>query len=219
MLPGDTIVNPIHRRKTDEKEWKYYAAIILIVSAYLVGMHFWNIPNLSDIVTTATTLVAAVAIWLEMKQNKSLNETEFIMELNSQFVNNPDIVKVEHKLEIYYYYWKVNNEGKASDLHLDLDLDIEDSDRQDLVNYLVYLEGLAAMVRSGVIHLEAIDDLFAYRFFIAFNNPVVYEKELNEYTDYYQGCFWLHKKWTNRWHKAGRRIPLVKYDANGNPIK
>lgn len=182
-------------------------------------MIFGDIPNLSDIVTTATALVAAVAIWLELKQEKSLNEAEFVMELNSQFVNNPVMVKVEHKLEIYYYYWKMNDGNNVSNLHLDLDLDIKESDRQDLVNYLVYLEGLAAMVRSGVIHLEAIDDLFAYRFFIAVNNPVVYETELKEYADYYQGCFWLREEWTNRWQKSGRRIPLVKYDVNRKPIR
>lgn len=58
---------------------------------------------------------------------------------------------------------------------------IDKPDRQSLVNYLVHLEGVATLVNTGVLRLKTINDLMAYRYFIAVNNPVVQELELNNY--------------------------------------
>ena len=70
---------------------------------------------------------------------------------------------------------------------------------------------MAALIKRNVMHLGVIDDLFAYRFFIAVNNPVVQKFELLPYANYYQGCFELSEMWTKEWRKAGRAIPLDRY--------
>ena len=80
-----------------------------------------------------------------------------------------------------------------------------------LINYLVYLEALAALVDRQVIHLNVIDDLFSYRFFLAVNNPVVQQDELFPYSDFYQGIFKLSKKWTENHLKKGIPIPMYQY--------
>jgi hypothetical protein len=61
------------------------------------------------------------------------------------------------------------------------------------------------------MHLGIIDDLFAYRFFIAVNNPVVQEYELIPYADFYKGCYELSEVWTKQWRNEGKRIPLDQY--------
>ena len=92
-----------------------------------------------------------------------------------------------------------------------LDLNRESQDCQKLINYLVHMEGLAAIVQTGVLHLDVIDDLFAYRFFIAVNNPVIQRNELLPYANFYQGCFRLSKLWTEKWREEKREIPLDEY--------
>ena len=81
--------------------------------------------------------------------------------------------------------------------------------RQDLVNYLVHLEGVAALVNEGVLHLDVITDLMAYRYFIAVNNPVVQQKELLPYRDYYQGIFRLYDNWSKTLGEG--KVPLAEY--------
>ena len=75
---------------------------------------------------------------------------------------------------------------------------LEKLEHQDFINYLVYLEGVAAIVNAGVVRLSAIDDLMAYRYFIAVNNPVVQKFELVPYQEYYQGLIKLFKKWAEK---------------------
>ena len=41
---------------------------------------------------------------------------------------------------------------------------------------------------NDVIEIKHVDDLFAYRYFIAMNNPVVQEISLKEYPQHYRGC-------------------------------
>ncbi len=122
-----------------------------------------------------------------MKRSKDMEEATFIMEMNNNFISNDKQTRIEHELEKYY----AQTLNVKDNPELNLDLDIESKDRQQLVNYLVYMEGLAALVEKGVLRLGVIDDLFAYRFFIAVNNPIVQKTELLPYANYYQVCFKL----------------------------
>ena len=186
-------------------EAKYYILILLLIALFLWAISYWGHPSeLSDIVTALTALIAAVAFWMELKRSDNLNEATFIMEMNHQFISNPEMTKIEHALELYY---NQVCEGTLNPV-LGLELTRESPDCQSLVNYLVYMEGLAALVQRHVLHLGVIDDLFAYRFFLATNNPIVQEFELLPYAEFYRGCFILNKMWTKRWNQENRIIPL-----------
>ena len=189
------------------KEFKYYFSIVLVVVLYLISAYFLcDISTLSTIITTVTTLVAAVAFWMQLKRTENLDEANFIMSLNDQFISNDEMTRIEHALELYY-----NQESDGHEVALNLVLEREHNDCQRLINYLVYMEGLAALIKRNVMHLGVIDDLFAYRFFIAVNNPIVQKFELLPYANYYQGCFELSEMWTKQWRKEGRPIPLDQY--------
>ena len=45
-------------------------------------------------------------------------------------------------------------------------------------NYLTFFEVLNLLRLKGSVKLELMDDLFAYRFFIAVRNPVIYRRKL-----------------------------------------
>ena len=163
--------------------------------------------DFSTVITTSTALIAAVTFWMQLKRTESLNEANFIMNMNNQFISNKEMTQVEHALEVFFNQ-ECDQQGSGI---LTLNMDREHPDLQKLINYLVHMEGLAALVQRNVLHLGVIDDLFAYRFFIAVNNPVVQEQELLPYANYYQGCFKLCEMWTKEWRVANRPIPLDKY--------
>lgn len=158
------------------------------------------------IATNVATMIAAIGFWIELKGNKDASEANFIMSLNDQFISNDQLTSVEHALMQSFAQW---SDGQG-ELILELDLTLSRKDRQALINYLVYLEGLAAIVRCNSLRSDMIADLFAYRFFIAVNNPIVQQIELLPYANYYSGCYELSKVWTKKWQREGREIPFVK---------
>ncbi len=190
--------------KMKRDKWIVILAVIIAVLAYVTVSVREYSSNLSEVITTSAAIAAAGGLAYEFRRDKRLNEAQFLLSLNDQFIGNKEMTKVEQALECYNYAFLET--GKAPKLGLELDID--DDDRQRLINYLVHLEGIATIVRKGVIDLETMEDLLAYRFFIAVNNPVVQEKELYRYPEYYRGIFELHEKWTDRWIKENRVIPL-----------
>ena len=191
-------------------ERKYYVAIILLVSLYFLISHFTeDPPPISTRISTISALIAAVTFWMQLRRTENLNEANFLMNLNNQFISNKEMTAIEHKLECYYN--KVVAGEDIANIKLDIDLNIEHEERQKLINYLVYMESLAAIIQKNVMRLGVVDDLFAYRFFIAVNNPVVQETELLPYANYYRGCFRLSEAWTKAWRDANREIPLDQF--------
>lgn len=188
-------------------EFKYYFAIVVVIVLYLLAAYYsTDVSTLSTILTTVTALIAAVAFWMQLKRTENLDEANFIMSLNEQFISNDEMTRIEHALELYF-----NDYEKRHKATLGLVLDRNHEDCQRLINYLVYMEGLAALIKRNVMHLGVIDDLFAYRFFIAVNNPAVQKFELLPYANYYQGCFELSEAWSKQWRNEGRAIPLDTY--------
>lgn len=176
----------------------YIATMIALVALFLVGRFYITESAYVEIITTVLAIIAAVAFWMEFRSNERINEAQLIMELNDQFISNPQFNKVELELEKYYAAYKAaKQQGQdVSRIPFGIDLDVFDEDRQSVINYLVHLEGVAALVNEGVLHLNVITDLMAYRYFIAVNNPVVQKKELYPYQDYYRGCFRIYEKWS-----------------------
>jgi len=191
----------------NKKERKYLWIIILLVSMYLLTLvSDKDINEVSTVLTTIMALIAAVSFWLQLKRTENLDEANFIMSLNDQFISNDQMTRIENALETYYCKAK---EQETPTLNLILERGHDDSQR--LINYLVYMECLAALIKKDVMHLGVIDDLFAYRFFIAVNNPIVQQFELIPFANYYQGCYELSEIWTKEWRKKGREIPLSQY--------
>ena len=141
--------------------------------------------------------VAAILIVMQLEQESmaeikeaSIKEAEFILQYNQAFIQDPNMTEVEHMLE------KELMEGEK--------VKITDENRQSFINYLVYLEGLAPLILHGILKLEDIDDLMAYRFFLAVDNEALKMDQLYPYAEYYRGCFKLYKKWKSYRTELGR---------------
>ena len=187
------------------------ASVFLLVTIYVALQVTIQDDIVSTIVTTVLTIIAAVAFWVEFRANERTNEAQVIMELNNQFISNERLTKIEWILEKYYArYLAAEKAGESTaQIKPDVDLSLDSEHRQDLINYLVYLEGIAALVNRKVLHLDVITNLMAYRYFIAVNNPIVQEKELKPYKDYYQGIYQLYPKWSKE--IPTEKIPMWEY--------
>ena len=151
--------------------------------------------------------MAAIMIVFQLQQGRDLersqrdiDEAQFILQYNQSFIQDPNMCYVEQSLERKML-------GKTGDAPI-----ITEENRQLFVNYLVYLESLAPLILQNVLTLEHIDDLMAYRFFLAVNDPEVQESELFAFPDYYRGCFKLYDKWKTHRRSANRPIPRIEND-------
>ena len=166
-------------------------------SAVLMALYLYLRKITSDTtqVMDCLAIFTAIAFFLEYHQNNRVNEAQFVIDLNNQFINEGNIAAVEHDLEMYYTHPEERMKYRAEFLKK---YALEEEAHQDFVNYLVHLEGVAALVNDGVLRLSAINDLMAYRYFIAVNNPVVQEFELIPYQNFYQGLIKLFPQWAKK---------------------
>lgn len=175
--------------------------ISLLIVLFLIVVYLYFIKNsevdISTAIGTILAIIAGVAFWIEYYHNNKIEEASFIMELNQQFITDANMTSVEHCLERYYTLAKdgKTDELKAYEAELRSRFDIEKPERQNLVNYMVHLEGIATLVNNGVIRLNTINDLMAYRYFIAVNNPIVQDLELIPYKEFYKGCYEIYPEW------------------------
>lgn len=174
------------------KEVMIMALGVILIGLYVVGSLTTNYSHMSEIVTTVTAVLGVFAIWIQLRKEHQLNEAQFIMEYNNTFIQNPELINMEAKLEqfrkTHIFKW-------------------EESERQAVIDFLVYNEALAALVFSDVLSIRVIDDLFSYRFFLVMNNPVIQKEELIPECEYYRGCIKLYKKWVK--YKEKNDLPIV----------
>ena len=138
---------------------------------------------------------------LEERQN-DIEESKFLLQYNQAFIQDHNMCSAEQSLERWME--NPNLEGTM----------INRENRQFFINYLVYLEGLAPLVFRKILRLEYIDDLMAYRFFIAVNNPELQRDQLFRYPDYYRGCFKLYSIWKQYRQAYQLPIPLNEYSLD-----
>ena len=186
-----------------------YISLIVIVAAIALYLIFCSNSDveISTVIGTVLAIIGGVAFWIEFYRKNKVDEASFIMKLNDQFVSDSNMTSVEHRLEQYYALVKNGESKEKIDAFLQNmidDYDISKPERQYLVNYMVHLEAIATLVNTGVLRLKTINDLMAYRYFIAVNNPVVQKLELEPYKEYYKGCFEIF----HEWEKYIKTMPL-----------
>lgn len=180
--------------------------LTLLGACVMIAVYFFlrNQKIETSLIMDCLAILTAVAFFLEYHQNNKVNEAQFVIDLNNQFINEGNLAAVEHDLEMYFTHPKEREKYESEFLKK---YALEEGVHQDFVNYLVHLEGVAALVNDGVLRLSAINDLMAYRYFIAVNNPVVQQFELIPYQDYYQGLIRLFPKWARKNKDA---MPMVE---------
>ncbi|MCD4827486.1 MAG: GNAT family N-acetyltransferase [Acholeplasmataceae bacterium] len=155
----------------------------VILSAWLIN-HFFDY-RINDAMIAA--IIAAVSLIYEINKSKKLNEAEFLIHLNSLFITNPDYKVVYNLLSVY-------------DMENEPDYEKEISNC-DISNYLTLFETFYILLRRKVIDMKLLDDLFAYRFFLAVHNPYMQRRKLAISPKNFKNIFRLERMWLDYRHK------------------
>jgi hypothetical protein len=138
-----------------------------------------------------TAIVGAIAIWFEMKRTKDMAEGEFVLTLNNSFSSNEDLKVLFGKL--------VNG------------AELTEEERPAIVEYLTFFETVYILITRNVVEIKIINDLFAYRFFMAVNNKYVQELELISDCQYYRNIYKLDRLWLEYRMKEGIECKESEY--------
>lgn len=80
----------------------YY--LMVIATAVFVSVYFFlkycNPNEASETVVTILAIVTGIAFWVEYHQKCKVNEAQFVMELNNQFLTDDNMVRVERKRKV-----------------------------------------------------------------------------------------------------------------------
>ena len=158
-------------------------SVVLLVVALIGSLFLDDVmgSRISNIVTIITAIIGAVALFIQFKKDKDLNEASFVIDYSVQFYDIYNLGDVLNELE---------NCRKDKKYKLDIE-----KNYKDLVAYLQWLESLAALVNSGVLTIDKVDDVLSYRFFLIVNNKQVQQAEIIPCRMFYRGIYQLYQKW------------------------
>lgn len=166
------------KKKEKNTAWLILTVVVTaICSVSLLNMMGFQ-HVLATLLSVSSLVVAAVGVVLvfrELEMTNDIAEAEFISNINTTFVTNEDYKKVYVALD---YYQRLVSCGAPPEVLREAEKRIESLDNSYISNYLTFFEVLNVLRKKGVLHLDTIDDLFAYRFFIAVRNRCVYRRKL-----------------------------------------
>ena len=98
------------------KHRKPYFITIISVAVFVAAYFYLRTvtDTASEIIVTVLTIIAGVAFWLEYHHNSQVNEAQFIIDLNNQFLTDERMGWTEHILEQYYELVR-NEEAKEKE--------------------------------------------------------------------------------------------------------
>jgi len=158
-------------------------SVALLIMA-LVGSLFLDDvlgAKIANIVTILTAIIGAVALFLEFKRDKNINEAGFIINYSNDFYDIYELKEVLNELE----------EARKNKKYV---IDMKQH-YQDIVAYLQWLESLASLINSKVISVEKVDNVLSYRFFLIVNNKQIQQQEIIPCKEFYKGIYNLYEKW------------------------
>jgi len=171
--------------KVEFKKVRRYGIILAIfVIAGVVILLTWVIYKIFDYRindSMIAVIIAAISLIYEINKSKKLNEAEFLIHLNSLFITNDDYKQVYNLLSVYDF-------ESEPDYHKEIS-------NCDISNYLTLFETFYILLKRKVIEIDLLDDLFAYRFFLAVHNPYIQRKKLAISPRNFKNIFRLERLW------------------------
>ena len=169
-------------------------SVFLLVTS-LIGSFFLSndiSSKLVNIITIITAIIGAIALFIQFKKDKKINESEFIFNFSSSFYDQYNCSDFVPLLDDFA-------DKKIKTINYEKNSGI-------IVRYMQWIESIGAIIEEGTIDLKSIDQVLGYRFFIMINNKEIQEKELIPYRKHYIGTFKLYKKWYE--YKKSHNLPI-----------
>lgn len=162
-----------------------FSSIILVILSMASIYYFHTGDEASvGIFSLAVTLIGTIFIAVELKNGQDVTCSEMLINLNNYFHDSDRLMKVYQVLE---------------DCEMDGDYSDEkwkDISSVEVAQYCTFFENLYMLHRHHIAHIEDLDDLFGYRFFLFMNNPYIQEHYLLPTSSSYVQLFELCQIWT-----------------------
>lgn len=173
-------------------------ATFIIGFALIVSLLFESeiTSKIIEIITVATAIIGAIALFIQFKKDKDLNQANFVMEFSKTFFNEYACGDLFTNLDASY-------ENPKCKWRLDFE-----RDRESIIRYLLWIESLSAVIMDNVLDIKNIDKALEYRFFIVVNNKTIQKNELIPYKELYSGTYKLYDIWYKYRKKHGLPVPL-----------
>ena len=181
-------------------------SVLIILGVFLIVVISNTEPfkqTVSPYISTLANLTAAggvIALFFQFKREGDLNEADFILRINTEFITNESIVRIYKMLE----------ESKADGQK---ENPFTKDDIIDMANYLTYFEPFYSLVRRKIVKIESIDPILSYRFFLAVNNKYMQEMLLcaENKEIAWEATYKLHNHWSKYREKLDREIWESEY--------
>lgn len=179
-------------KKKRERILKITYIFIILITIIVLGIYV--VPQLknhdffNDLIATASVviaLVSAILIVLQLYDAKKIQEAEFVLNLNQSFVENETYASVYTRLEKMNALREADPEAEIT----------ETIERIETSNYLTFFEAIYLLLQQKVITMKILDDLFAYRFFLAVHSEVFQEKKLVASPYNFRNIYYLEHIW------------------------
>lgn len=168
--------------------------LVLIIWGFLREAIEENTDFVANTIALLSFIVAVASVFaivLELKVSGAVQEAEFILHLNQAFVENPNYAKVYTELE------ESKTESRKPDLT-----------RSEVSNYLTFFESVYILLRKQAIDIRNLDDLFAYRFFLAAHDKTIQEIKLVESPYNFRNIYCLEKIWIQ--YRKEKGLPVYQ---------
>jgi hypothetical protein len=155
----------------------------------------WEVVGaISSTVSAIASLVAIPFVAIQLKSSNQIAKAQLMNELERDISLHADT------------YTALTTGGKWYEQSIDL----TDSDKVAILKYISFFERVHVIVKTNVLDLETIDDIFAGRFFYLFNNPHVKQlMNTSEINPYMASIYELYNKWYE--HRKNRSL-LIPFD-------
>lgn len=172
--------------------------------------------------TVIAIMVAAIGLMIdsmltlhiqakEAREARNLQESQFLLDLNRAFAENPDYQQVYTYLEYEYFssdaYKGVNPypDGSVVPSHIT---------RIQISNYLTFFESIYLLIEQNTINLGVIDNLFGYRFFLAVHSQTIQKEKLLSTPKNFRNIYRLENKWMEYRLSVSGKESIFNYDNN-----
>lgn len=157
-------------------------------------------------------LIALIFTFQELIASKEISRANFIVGLNQSYVENEEYMQLYNFLQKEYEFHSRNpaenvestapdSAGKTDSLPGEKDL----ISKGCISNYLTFFETIYILYQRGVISFDIIDDLFAYRFFLAAHSGFVQKQKLLDQPENFKNIFMLEKEWLEYRKAIGKK--------------
>lgn len=167
--------------------------VISLLASLLLDEQIGN--RVSNIITTITAIIGAIALFIQFRKDKELNQANFVMEFGKSFFNEYNCGDLFNELNSHYD----EDDGWTLDIT---------KCRKEFTSYMLWIEALSDIIFDGILDIRKVDKILYYRFFIIVNNKEVQRDELIPYKDLYKGTYKLYNLWYNYRKKNNLVVPL-----------